>query len=745
MPIRTAFWLAVSFLLLILVFASAGISQERSPTSDQISPLDLGNLSQRKEPIHISADQLEYQQEKDIYIAEGHVVVTQGDLRITANKLVLENTLGRLTATGQVELLEGEDLLRADRLEFNINTTQGVVSNGRIDIREDNYHIEGERMERLSEEIYLIDRGSLTTCDVCQGISPAWRFRAKKLRLRLDHYAVAKGVTFEIKAIPVAYLPYLVIPVKTTRQTGFLFPRMGYSTAEEGFKYLQPFYWAISPSQDATISFDYRSEKGIGGVLEYRYALSRVSQGRFESLYFYDRDLEQERLDLRFRHTQQFTERLGLRADLNILNRNDVRSDLSTITSERTQISVESNLFLQHRSDLHSFSLLTRFSQDLTGSDDFTLQRLPEVNLALTEWPVGGGPLLVGADFGAVNFWRKNELEDPDPDKAKLRAIRVDVFPKLWWPLDLGGLAMLTPQAGLRETYYSRGLQDRRRLHREIPFAGLELRTRWRNRYEGEGGSDGMSFHLTEPRIQYEYADRLQDGPVPRFDQVDLADDKNLVTFSLTHRIRQRHQAVPDPLRELLFLKLTQSFKLDRAEKSLSDLRVEWEIRPGEWFFLDSDIFYNHYDHRFSSINTDGIIRLSPFFEIRAGQRLTEEGIQSLKGDILNPSSLGGKFSQSEKINFLTVGANLYLPWPLTRDQSNTGLYLASKGFYNLATSSFAEIGYALKYSAQCWEVVFDYRDFPEKNQFNFMITLKGAVTMDSRNVGGLFEQERPE
>ncbi len=691
---------------------------------------DLSKLSKGKDPINITADHLEYDQQKNIYTANGHAVVTQGQMRLTSESMVLDNTTGLLTAERQVELLDGENLVKGDRIEFNINTSQGVIYKGRIDVSKDNSHIEGERMERLTEEEYLIDDGSWTTCDSCPSSAPAWRFRAKKLRLRLDHYGVAKGAALYIKDVPVIYLPYLVFPVKTTRQSGFLLPRIGYGSKEEGYKYLQPFYWVIGPSQDATVSLDYRSAKGVGGILEYRYVLSRDSQGRLETLYFYDRDLKNENIDLRYRHTQQFTERLDLKADVNYLNSKDVRSDLSSITAERTQSSVESNLFIHHRTDLHSLSFLTRYSQNLLGSNNLTLQRIPEVNSTLAEFPLGNSSILFGGNFNAVNFWREDELENPtDPFAAQLRVFRTDLFPKVWWPLNLAGLATLTPEAGFRETYYSRGVQNRKGVHREIPFGGVVLQSPWVRMYGGY-------THQVEPMVQYEYADRLQKEETPQFDQVDLADDKRLITYGLTNRLWINDSSV--------LLRLTQSYNLDRSAPSLSDLRAEWLVKPKNWFWIDQDTFYTLHDRRVSSINTDAVVRWSPFFEISAGQRYTRQGVQSKKGDILNPLSLGERINQLDRIEFLTVGANLYLPLPMSKSGSGNGLYLASKGYYNLDINGFAEIDYGIKYSSQCWEVVVDYLDFPDKNQVNFLITLKGAVTVDSRSAGGLFEKKPP-
>jgi LPS-assembly protein len=726
-----AFALRIVALLFFIVLFLPGIcfSQDSSAPSGRVPVPDLGKLSKGKEPINITADQLEYDQQKNIYTASGHAVVTQGKLRLTAENVVLNNATGLLTAERQVELFDGENLVKGERIEFNVNTSRGVIYKGRIDTQKENYHIEGERMERMTEEEYLVDDGSWTTCDSCPSSAPAWRFRAKRLRLRLDHYGVAQGAALYIKDVPVIYLPYIIFPVKTTRQSGFLLPRIGYGSKEEGFKYLQPFYWTIGYSQDATISLDYRSAKGVGGILEYRYVLSRNAQGRLDTLYFHDRDLQKENIDLRYHHTQQFTERLDLKADINYLNSRSVRSDLSTLTAERTQSSIESNLFIHHRTDLDSLVFLTRYSQNLLGSNDFTLQRLPEIDYALAEFPILNSPVLLGGNFSAVNFWRRDELENPtDPFAAQLRAIRIDLFPKLWWPLNLGGLATLTPQAGFRETYYSRGVQDQNDMHREIPYAGLELKSPWIRQYSLH------TTHLIEPMVQYEYADRLQKEEPPQFDQVDLADDKRLITYGLTNRLW-----IDDAS---LLLRLTQSYNLDRSAPSFSDLRAEWQIKPKNWFWVDQDTFYAIHDHRVSSINTDAVVRWSPFFEVSAGQRYTRKGEQSKKGDIFNPLSLGERIGQLDKVEFLTVGANLYLPLPISKSGSGNGLYLASKGYYNLDTHGFAEMDYGIKYSSQCWEVVVDYLDFPDKNQVSFLITLKGAVTVDSRSAGGLFEKK---
>lgn len=727
---RTLLPILLLGLLAVAVQGPVVLAQSTDADGPPLLP-GLEHLPGGKGPIRIRAEELQYDSEKNVYTAQGRAVVTQEGTELKADRVVFFADTSRIIADGHATLTAEGDRVEADRLEFNMDTSEGVLYEGRIDTREDNYHIQGERMERLSDGLYLIDRGSLTTCDLCEGRSPDWLFRARKLRLRLDHYAVAKGVSMRIKGVPVFYLPYMVFPVKTTRQSGLLTPTVGYSTQEEGFKYLQPVYIVLGRSHDATVSLDYRSEKGMGGILEYRYVLSKTAWGRLETLYFHDIDIRQEQVDVRFQHDQSLTRRTFLKADVNFLNREDVRKDLSTVTEERTQSSVESDLFLGHRTNLQALSLSARYYQNLLSSDDLTLQRLPEIQYALTEFPIAGGPVLFGGQAGLVNFWRQKEREVPD---SRLRAVRLDIFPKVWWPLSLGGLATLTPQAGLRESLYSRGLESERPVHREFPFLGLELRSPWVRRYGG-------MLHFIEPMAFYEYTDALGNDAVPQFDEADLLSGKNMLTYGLTNRLRFRGGSST-------LLRLTQSLNLERSGDRLSDLRAEWQSRLTGWFLLDLDALYNREDRRFSSINTDATFRLFRYFSTTAGQRYTRKGRRSKIGDSFNPLSLGQEVGSAGKVEFITLGANFFIPSLFKKARAaspSNGLSLAGQAYFNLDADSFTEIDYGVRYASQCWEIIFNYIDFPEKNQFSFLVTLRGAVTVDSRAVGGLFEEKDQE
>src|SRR5215207_8854836 len=57
-------------------------------------------------PIEITADQIQYLQNLEVYEAEGHAVAAQGQLRLTADRITLMTLSGTMIAEGNVHLTD---------------------------------------------------------------------------------------------------------------------------------------------------------------------------------------------------------------------------------------------------------------------------------------------------------------------------------------------------------------------------------------------------------------------------------------------------------------------------------------------------------------------------------------------------------------------------------------------------------------------------------------------------------------
>ena len=100
------------------------------------------------------------------------------------------------------------------------------------------------------------------TCRLQDGQEPPWSFGAADTKITDGGYAVMKHAVFRVKGIPVFYSPYMILPAKHERQTGFLFPAW-YMSDRDGFGLETPFFVNLSPTADITLYPRYFSKRGV--------------------------------------------------------------------------------------------------------------------------------------------------------------------------------------------------------------------------------------------------------------------------------------------------------------------------------------------------------------------------------------------------------------------------------------------------------------------------------------------------
>jgi len=669
-------------------------------------------------PVHIQADTLTYSKATQTYEGKGSVVVVQGPNRLEADEATLNVSTGHVTAVGRVHLNDGMSDIRGERLDFNINTTKGVIFHGRLFVVESNFTVDARVMERLSEEQYRLEDASFTTCSVLEGERTPWQFKAAKADLEVEGFLHARNVRFCILDVPVMYLPAVLFPAKRERATGFLFPLLGASSVQ-GFKVREAFFWNISPSQDATVRLDYRSKQGVGGDLEYRYILSRESDGRLYLAYFDDTQAHTIRTGVYYRHRTDFSDDLRGRIDINYLNEKDTFRTLSENVLQRVAVYQESQAYLTKRWDNHVLYGLMRYSQNLTSlSDKTVLQTFPEIGYSLSPARLGGIPLYAGMDTTFDYFYHQEGLD----------AARVDLFPRLWAPLTAGRYLTVTPLAGFHETYYSRGSNSTSSVAREALYLSATADTRLIRRFAQIGG--GTLTHKIEPSLTYEYIPPPRQSDIPVFTDLDSFGKKNLLTLSLTNRLSTMvSDGEVQRYLEMGYLRLTQSQHLTSSPtgKPWSDLRAEAIGRTLNPFpvELDVDMFYNHALGKISAFNTDLRMNLTKELFLILGQRYTRSGQVAVKGDLFNPMTLNTVLQQTETTQFYSAEAGVKLPY---------NFYAVIRGYLDQNVGQFPEIDYGLYYvnASRCWGAGFLFIQRPDQTEFAFLFTLGGVGSTDS-------------
>jgi len=730
-------------------------------------------------PLDVTAERIEYLQEQEIYEADGSVIVSQGTLRLTADHMTIQTLPGVLIATGHVRLTDPKADLVTERLELNVNTEAGVVTHGRVYLKPTNTSVEGRLLQRFSEEHYRVKEGRFTNCDAQKGETPAWRFTFKDLDLKVGDNVAFTGAWFCVNDVPLLPVPTLTYPL-SKRRSGFLIPLVGYDN-RFGLHLKESFYWAITPSQDLLISPQFYSKLGYGSDFQYRYALDQMSKGQWfvsalrqtelpdvAGVSQTGQDAEQTRALVRGTHIQQFTPDLSLRVRANMVTDPNMLQQLSNSGVQRALPSLESNLFANQRLTYGKTYLLVQYLQPLESGGVDTFQRLPEVGYSLPELSLFNSPILLGADTSVVNFYREQGFSQN----------RIDVMPGLsTGVLNFGHILGLTPQVKVREVYYTRGVQSTESQHRETLWVALDARSKLSRRFSTSEGN--AMLHTIEPSVIYEYVPPTAQDQITQIDQVDNLPKKNLLTYAISNQlleqsgnssvnwlnvtVAQSYQVggVQTQARDFTpgiippFGTVTQPLQPATVAvdgKKFSDLwlravigNMAPQLTPAQISdmssgqgtgavpaqlpsinqYLTIDAFFDPYQSSVSQFNTDFRVQQSNYWYLQVGQRFTHAGNRPRRGDVWNPISFSEVYAPTPEVQFLTSGGAFRTPW---------GWTVGAKSYYDVKNGTVTEFDVVGLYQnpCKCWSLGLYYLQFPDRAQYNFMLSLTGIGWTES-------------
>ena len=112
---------------MIRVFATVGVLVLSTAAFAQGTEVAFGTVQQDTSlPVEVSADSLSVSQKDGSALFTGNVVIGQGDMRLTAPRVLVFYTkdksgVERLEATGGVTLVNGDQAAEAERADYHVN------------------------------------------------------------------------------------------------------------------------------------------------------------------------------------------------------------------------------------------------------------------------------------------------------------------------------------------------------------------------------------------------------------------------------------------------------------------------------------------------------------------------------------------------------------------------------------------------------------------------------------------------
>jgi LPS-assembly protein len=204
---------------------------------------------------------------KGTFEAIGNVVIRHKDESLYGEKASFDLANQQVDAVGNVRFVSPTMTMYGQELSYNMKSHFLKVQNARMMTQ--GYTLQGSYIARTGPNKIIADEAEFSTCLDCP---EAWSVFGKKIELTMGEYIRIHEAYIKSKGTVVMYFPYLVLPVKSKRQTGLLFP-VFHLNSTEGFFYRQPLFIDLGPTRDLTTTPAVLGMRGKSHEFEYRQVL----------------------------------------------------------------------------------------------------------------------------------------------------------------------------------------------------------------------------------------------------------------------------------------------------------------------------------------------------------------------------------------------------------------------------------------------------------------------------------------
>src|SRR5579871_2056949 len=263
----TAFW--------VLADSSPAVAQQQLPdfynfkSQARPKPASSSSLAKPAPPgaqMLVQANEIRYDYNNLLVSAVGNVQIYYNGATIEADKVIYDQKTKRLHAEGNARLTEADGKVSyGQMLDLSDDYRDGFIDSLRLEMP-DQTRLAATRADRTDANYTVFQSGVYTACEPCKDDPkkpPLWQVRAA----RIIHNESEKMMYFEDASIeffgyPLAWVPFMSAPDPTVkRQSGFLMPIVSTSSGY-GFGIETPYYFALAPNYDLTLSPRITSSQG---------------------------------------------------------------------------------------------------------------------------------------------------------------------------------------------------------------------------------------------------------------------------------------------------------------------------------------------------------------------------------------------------------------------------------------------------------------------------------------------------
>lgn len=577
------------------------------------------------------ADEIRYNQKKNLAVARGNVSLTRGPRRILADEMIY-NPQDQTFSVKNVRL--GEYPVYVTASEVSGSQNQFTALNALVSYSEPYFLAPSLKAGKL---VYSPNQ-SISAEKARIGFGSTIPVSVPKFRQRLDE-------------------PLL----------SHIDAHIGYRTSL-GLHFGLGAQLPVWPGYKLGGQISYYTERGvlIGPSGSYKTTFGgQEMSGSFKSGYIYDYGnrlqdvladpIGKDRGYFEWDHHQEITPNLTIFGQLRYWDDSEVIRDFRR--EDFFEVQTPDSFFEgMYRGKNYVLSLFTRVQPNT-----FTRvqERLPELRFDLLPMPIGFG--VIERFNASVAVLREDELvnnrgplfilnpNDPTSGRPSLKSERLDVFYGLNRPIYPREWLTINPVVGGRLTHYANAIGGKDNYTRVLGEVGFDANLQMSGTYNYKNERwkiDGIR-HLMTPRVSYRYVPSAEKGQryIPAIDRtvfstylqpLDLGDQRNVdqlqrintLRLALDNTVQTRDEHYGS--RDLLIFNIASDlrFEKDTGKRTFSAIHTEAAFMPAPWLRVDLYQSVDPGSLNVQELNTGVQINDSDVWSVRFSNRYLSQQIQ---------------------------------------------------------------------------------------------------------------------
>lgn len=250
-----------------------------NPLPPKPKPLQRKNDGQ----MLVQATEVDYDYNNQRVSAVGNVQIYYNSSTVEADRVIYDQRTKRLHAEGNVRMTDADGKITySNIMDLSDDYRDGFVDSLRLETA-DRTRMAANRADRTEGRYTVFQNGVYTACAECKDDPkrpPLWQVKgARIIHDQQEKMLYFEDARLEFFGVPIAYLPYFSTPDPTVkRKSGFLVP-WGMQSTTTGLGLEIPYYWALAPDYDLTLTPRVMTRQGVLMQAEFR---QRLINGAYE-------------------------------------------------------------------------------------------------------------------------------------------------------------------------------------------------------------------------------------------------------------------------------------------------------------------------------------------------------------------------------------------------------------------------------------------------------------------------------